>query len=133
MILIYGNMIESTTMSYTIQKQRLEDELKTNIEIVNITFDNTTNPHTTTMFVKNIGQNKIDIDYVDVFIDEVRLERNGSNRSIEFAEESVTINPLHWDSDEYIKIEVYLNLTNVTRLATVSVAGGVTDTMTFLG
>jgi archaellum component FlaF (FlaF/FlaG flagellin family) len=133
MALIYGNMVQSTTESYNVQKERLENQVKTDIEIKNITFDNATNPHTTTIFVQNTGSNKVELDYLDVFIDEIKITRSENNRTISFAEGSEHINPLHWDPDETIKIEVFLNLTNITRIATVTTEHSVKDSMIFLG
>ncbi len=133
MALIYGDMVQSTTESYNVQKERLENQIKSNLQILNISFDNSTNPHTTTIFVENTGSNKIDLDYLDVFIDEIKITRSDNNRTISFAEGSEHINPLHWDSDETIKIEVFLNLTNVTRVATVTTEHSVKDSKIFLG
>jgi len=132
-ILIYGQMVESSNLTYNIQQERLAVTVHTNLEIENITFDNLTSPDTTTLYVKNTGQNKIDLDYLDVFFDDVKIPRDNSNRTIIFAPDSQAINPIHWDSDENIIIEVYMDLVNVTHLAAVTTEHGVKDTRAFLG
>jgi len=132
-MIIQGRLVDSTTLTFDTQQQKLATEMQTKIDIINISFDNTTAPDTTTLNIKNTGHNKINIEFIDIFIDNIKIPRYDSNRTINFAPDSLTINPLHWDQDETIIIEVYLDLQNVTHIATASTEYGIIDSATFLG
>jgi len=132
-ILIQQRMIETTSESASVQQQRFNEQVLTNIEIINISFDNLTDPDTTTMYVENSGSNKLSIEFIDLFIDGTIIPRDTANRTIAFDIGSTAINPLHWDPDEVIIIEIYLDLVNITHLATISTEYAVKDTQQFLG
>jgi archaellum component FlaF (FlaF/FlaG flagellin family) len=128
--LIYGRMVQSTTMTYDMQNQKIEDTLST-VEITNITFDAVSSPDTTAIFVQNTGKNKLSLDYVDVFIDQIRIPRESINRTFEFAPGSGTINPLQWDPDETLIISTYLDLGAGTHYAAVTTEHGTKDTKSY--
>lgn len=132
-ILIQGEVVESTNLNYEIQKERLKTEARAGIEIVNISFDNNTDPDTTTVFVLNSGSVKLETEYIDAYIDDYKVPRDTDNRTISFAADSVTINPLHWDPDEKIKIEIYKDIANVTHIVTIASRYGAQDSITYLG
>ena len=132
-VMIYGRMVESTSLTYDMQRERLENEVKTRMEIINISYDNGPSPDTTTAFVRNTGSNKIDIDFLEVFVDQIRIPRDSSNRTISFAPGSAAVNPLHWDPGEDIIIEIYLDLVNVTHVLTITTEHGTRDSRAFLG
>ncbi len=118
-VLIQANIIETSSLIYS-QRDRLASEMRTNIEIENISFDNLTSPDTTTAQVKNTGQTVLETDYIDVYVDRARVPRNPQNLSISFAAGSNTLNPLHWDPDETIIIEVYMDLDNSSHTLVVA-------------
>jgi len=130
LVAVQVNLIETRT-AMNQQAQRQNEQFSTSIKIINISFDNETDPQTTTLFIENDGSRKLDTGQVDVFIDSVMIPRNGNNRTFEFVTNAV--NPLHWDPGETVKLHVYLNVTNVTHTVTVTTDYGVKDTTYYLG
>lgn len=131
--IIYGKIIESSTLTQEIQTNKLENEVQTNIEIQSINFNNLTSPDTITIDIKNSGTKKINLEFFELYIDNLKIPRNLNNRTITFASGSTTINPLHWDPKEIITVEIFLNLENITHIFTATTEYGVKDTITFLG
>ncbi len=132
-VLIYSNLVESTNLTYNTQHDRIEHELHTSIEIENISVNTGTTPDTVTIYITNTGTNKIDTDYLDVYIDGMKIPRDNDNRTMSFAPGSTFINPLQWDSGETLKIDVYKDIDNSTHVAQVTTQYSVKDLMTFSG
>ena len=84
LVMVQSNLIETTSAAND-ENERMAKLMNMRIDIQNITFDNLTTPDTTTMLVKNIGSLKINIEYLDVFIDDILIPREQSNRTITFA------------------------------------------------
>ena len=131
--MIYGRVIESSTLTSEIENERQENEINTEIEIKNINFNNLTSPDTTTIEIKNTGKNKINLENFELYVDYIKIPRNMNNRTIGFETGSDEFNPLHWDEKETIIVEVFLDLENVTHLFTATTEYGVRDRITFLG
>jgi len=87
-------MIESANLVYS-QTDTVQKELQTRINILNISFDNTTTPDTTTIYIQNIGQTKLDLDDIDFYIDEIKVPRDNINRTMVFDTSSMVLNPVH--------------------------------------
>lgn len=132
LVLIQTRMIESANLVYS-QTDTVQKELQTRINILNISFDNTTTPDTTTIYIQNIGQTKLGLDDIDFYIDEIKVPRDNANRTIVFDTNSMTLNPVHWDPDEIIKVEVYMNLNNVTHIFTATTQYNGKDIKGYLG
>jgi archaellum component FlaG (FlaF/FlaG flagellin family) len=130
LVVLQTNLIESQAVASE-EQDRMASLMNTKIEILNISFDNATDPDTTTIYVKNIGAEKLDTGTLDLYIDEVRVPRDGNNRTLTLVKNG--INPLHWDPDEVVRAEIYLDLDNVTHLAVVSTEVGIRDATTYLG
>ena len=116
-VLIYSSLVESTNTATEVQKERIENMISTRIDIINIVFENNTDPDTTAVYVSNDGSKKLDLDYVDVFIDAIKIPRSSANRTIMFVNDTNIVNPLHWDPDEIIEINVSLDLEDKQRTA----------------
>ena len=132
-IIIQEKMVENTSLTYSVQQERINNELKTNININNILFNNLTTPDTITVYIENTGQNKLSTEYLEVFIDNIKIPRHTNNRTFSFETGSDIINPLHWDPDETLKVEIHLNLINITHVLTATTDFGVKDSKIFLG
>jgi len=130
-VLIQGRMVETTSMTFNIQKERVENQLKTQIQILNVSYNIT--PNTTTTYIENIGSIKMDLEHLDVFVDSTIIPHRNDNRTIAFADGSTSINPLHWDPDEVIKVDIHLALINRTHILTVTTEYGTKDSTAFLG
>ncbi len=130
-ITIQARLADSMTLSNNIQKEKITREMNTKIEIINATYDNGTSPAETTMYIRNTGSEKLDMGYVDVFIDNVRIPRDDANRTIEFAPGSDVFNPLQWDPDETIIVVVKMDLSHEAHMATATTEYGIKDAAIF--
>jgi archaellum component FlaF (FlaF/FlaG flagellin family) len=128
--LINGRMVESTSLAYQVERERLEQATQTSIAVESAVFDNSTSPDTTTLILNNTGQNKLELGYIDVYIDGIRLPRDPANRTIAFVE-GYTLNPLHWDPGESIVITAFLDLQEGQHTARVTTDYSVQDMAVF--
>jgi len=127
---IQTSLIESSTLTQAQNEQKIL-ESQTKVTIENISFDNTTIPDTTTIVVINSGQTKLSLEQIELYVDHVKIPRSTDNRTIRFLTNS--INPAHWDPDEVLEIEVYIDLLNVTHTASITTEYLGRDVQPFLG
>jgi archaellum component FlaF (FlaF/FlaG flagellin family) len=129
-IIIQGRMVETTQLAMQVERDNIEHMELTRMEIVSLQFDNLTAPDNTSIVLNNTGRNKIEMAYLDVWIDRIRLPRDSGNRTIEIVGQNA-VNPLHWDPGETVKIDVMLNLATGTHRAIVSTEYGVQAELPF--
>jgi archaellum component FlaF (FlaF/FlaG flagellin family) len=130
-------IISTTMMVYTTiyqsneslkkEQQRNLQESQTSIEIINATYLNVTNE--IEIYIKNIGKRKLDINETDIYINDIRIPRNNNNRTIEFIDDS--INPLLWDPNEIIRINVFLELEFGNHYTIITTEFGIKDNYFF--
>lgn len=130
-VLMYSSLAETASTASEMQQERLDNMLNTRIEIKKVMFDNETDPDTTTLYVENTGSKKLDLDYVDAFIDSVKIPRSSQNRSMRFINDSNIINPLHWDAGESIEINISLDLADGGHVVFITTEYGITDSASF--
>jgi len=129
-VLIQTRMIESSIDVYA-QNEKEKEMLLTDITILNVSFDNTTDPDTTTTYIENSGKIKIDIEHLDLYMDQAKIPRLDANRTIVFVQGHDTFNPLEWDPDEQLHIEIFMDLQNITHALSTTTDNGGTDTALF--
>ena len=129
LVVVFKGYVDTTSSAIITQQKFMADQLKTDISISHINYDNTTNK--TYVYLKNTGKTKLDIDYVDIYIDSERIPRNGLNRSIQVLADTEITNTGTWDPKEDIEIIVNktidVNETH-TVIITSSYEGKDTDT-----
>ncbi len=128
---IQGRLAESVALSNSVQNDKISRQMNTKIDIINITYDNGTTPGTTTLYIMNTGSDRLDIGYLDIFVDNIRVPRDAENRTIWFIPGSDVFNPLQWDPDETIKVEVYMDITASPHIITATTEYGIKDTAIF--
>ncbi|MFP4567452.1 MAG: hypothetical protein ACLFN8_00760 [Candidatus Woesearchaeota archaeon] len=101
-IFYMSNFASETTAAMAVQKDRLSDELRTDISITSAFFDNETN--TTTITAANTGKTLLMLDRVEVFLSNQRISRDDFSISVE-SDTSVG-NPTSWDPSEVILVVV---------------------------
>lgn len=102
-VIFYMNSFASdTTAAMTVQNNRLSDELRTDINIDSATYDNDT--QTTTIYVKNTGKTKLDINGSDVYLDKDRIPR--TNYTAEITSDSLVGSSDVWEPLELLEIVV---------------------------
>jgi len=130
-VIIQTNLLESASIAYE-EGDRLTRVINSRFDILNISYEDATDPDTTTMYVQNTGAEKLLPGDLDIFIDEIYIPKMEANRTIEFASVN-KLNPMHWDPDEVLKIDIFIDLANVTHVVTLSNPDGVKDRTYYLG
>ena len=126
-VVSFKDYYDKTTSSVALTQAKVTQELKTDIAIEIVSFDNTTN--TTKIYVKNSGNEKLDIDKVDIYINKNYIPRNSTNRSIEILEDTNIIDDTLWDPKEQVLIQIFNYSLSTTQLheVTVTTQYGVKD------
>ena len=130
LVLVFQATVDDASRAMRFQGQLLSDKIETQVEITSISYSNQTEQ--TSIYVKNLGQTKLDTDLVDVFIDSQRVPRNNNNRTIQVLKDTEVTNPGIWDPEEDIEIKVdkWLNQTR-THSAKVVTQYAVSDSASF--
>ena len=128
-VAIFKNYVDESTNSINIQSEVISNNLKTDINIITASYSNATEK--TTVHVQNTGKTKLDLDYVDVYIDDKFIPRDSSNRTIKVLKSTEIENPGIWDPKEVVEIVVNMNLSRGEHKIAVATEYGVKDTTTF--
>jgi archaellum component FlaF (FlaF/FlaG flagellin family) len=93
---------QQTTDSFRIQKERIVSEIKTDISITQISYDNASN--TTLIYAKNTGETKFRLAETDAYIDGVRVSTDARNITVE--PDTDIGNPGLWDPGETVNVTI---------------------------
>ncbi len=121
-IIMKNDMAEQTS-AMRVQSKALSNNIKTDIDIINLGYDNVTN--TTIVSVRNSGSTKLSLDYTDLFIDLDFIKSNVSNRTIEIDPSTDNKNIGIWDSNEVVNIEIFKGLDTGEHTFKITVQYGV--------
>jgi archaellum component FlaG (FlaF/FlaG flagellin family) len=124
--------VENTNAAANTQTERIDNKLNTKIDIGNIEYEPIFNPDLTTIYITNVGSKKLEPAYVDIFIDDVKIPRDNANRIMWFVNETNIANPLHWDPDEILGVNVSLDLDSGPHVVVVATQYGITDSKGFI-
>lgn len=97
-IFVLNVYIQETQSSLTEQKNNLISELRTDIKINSISYDNVT----LSIYVTNTGSIDLDMDRIDLFIEGDRKSRSFTDKSIE--EDTLITGQGSWSPREMLKI-----------------------------
>ena len=110
LIVIIGGMfilVKSVALdnekSLVIQQNLRQNKVQTSILIINTTWNSTLDQ--VTSLITNDGKTRIDITKIDIYIDNMRVPRNNSNRTFTVNSPDI-INPGLWDPKEQITLVV---------------------------
>ncbi len=110
-VVSFKDYFDKTKSSVALTQAMVTQELKTDIKIDVINFDNTTN--TTKVYVKNSGNQKLDASKVDIYINKIYIPRNATNRTAEILPDTEVVSDTLWDPKEQLLIQIYnFSLTN---------------------
>ena len=121
--------VDSNNDAMSAQWTYMSNNIKTDITISNSGHDNVTN--LTTIYVQNTGKTQLDPDYGDVYIDDLFIPRDTSNRTIQIVPSTDTQNPNVWDPKEIVEIIVNQSLAGGSHIIDVATQYGVADSDTF--
>jgi len=126
---IFKMYVDESASSMQIQSKVIANNIKTDITFQVVSFDNMT--ESTTATILNTGKTKLDIDYVDVYVDSLMVPRNDGNRTIQISPTTEIENPGIWDPREVLEVVVYKNLTKGTHSIKIATEYGVVDTYSY--
>jgi len=112
LVIFFNNYSNDAIDTANIQRQQLSERISTDISIDIINYDNLTNPHTITAYVKNTGRIPINLDTFDLYLNKIRIPRNDSNRTIQIISDTDLVNIGQWDPKELVKIDIFYNLSS---------------------
>jgi archaellum component FlaG (FlaF/FlaG flagellin family) len=111
----------------TDKQSRLTDQLKTDIEVVNVLYDSGPSPDREYVFVKNVGTVKISTRCMDLFIDDTYIPLSAAD--ITDPDTGSEVNET--DIQDTVRLNGSLDLASDVHEATVVTCNGVTDSFDF--
>ena len=127
---VFKNNLDESESSMNIQWDIMSNNLKTDITISSVNYNNVTN--ITTLSVLNTGKTLLEIGYTDVYLDDLMIPRNDSNRTIEVVVSTDTANVGLWDPKELVEIKIMEeNHASGSHSVAVSTQYGTKDKYTF--
>ena len=125
-IALFKTLYDTNANEVTAASTRTSSVLKTDFAISSVAYSS----GTIYVYAKNTGTKQFDPDDLDIYIDEMRIPRNVTNRTVTVTTDTDTINAGIWDQKEEVEFNVYHTYstpeTHTVRIATpngVSVEG----------
>lgn len=123
LIVLSGTFITTKSMflenrkAYGEKQEMMSKKLLTDIKIINTTYDNVSDE--ILIKVRNDGKTVLDKNELDLYVNDIRIPRNESNRTIVFDGVDI-VNPGLFDPDEQINVTLYnQNLTTGNHIVRV--------------
>ena len=129
MVAVFQNYVDESSGAMTAQWDTMSSNIKTDITITNVNWDNVSN--ITTVHVLNTGKTTLDIEKTDIYLDGLFIPRSVANRTIEVTPSTDLKNPGLWDPKEVIEIRVFKNMTSDTHSVDIGTQYGVKDSETY--
>jgi archaellum component FlaF (FlaF/FlaG flagellin family) len=118
-------MALQTKQNINLREDRALNVLQSSVQITNLSYDLfKTN---ITFIVNNTGKIMLRTEQLDIYVDGVRIPRNQTNRTITILPPDF-VNPILWDPDESIAVEVAQPLLSGTHTITVITEYSTKDT-----
>lgn len=103
-VFVFKSLIDDSTNAAADENKRTVDVLKTDFTIAAASYDGGS---TVYVYVKNTGKAAFDPDDMDIYIDDIRIPRNASNRTVEVTSDTDTFNIGTWDEAEELEFNVF--------------------------
>lgn len=129
MVAVFNNYIDENTGAMNAQWQVMSNNLKTDITITNVDWDNTTK--TTTVYVLNTGKTTLDPANTDIYLDGMFIPRDNNNRTIQVSPSTEIKNTGLWDPKEILEVQVFFSVEEGSHYVDVGSQFGVKDSETF--
>lgn len=129
LIVVFKNYVDESSGAMTSQWDTMSNNIKTDITITNVNWNNDTN--TTTVHVLNTGKTTLDIEKTDIYLDGQFIPRSALNRTINVTPSTDTRSVGLWDPKELVEIKIFKGLGSDTHYVDVSTQFGIKDTETF--
>lgn len=126
-IMSLQTQVTQSQSSMRSQAELLNNQISTNVDITSANYTG----GVTTIYVLNNGKTILDVDNVDVYIDNLFIPRNTSNRTMAVESSTDLTNPGLWDPTEILRIDVTKTLGNGTHKVKVATQYGSLEQETF--
>ncbi len=120
LIIVMNVYVQETRESLTDQKNRLVEEIRTDITIQSVHYNNSE----ITLYVINSGKTNLPLTTIDIFLEGRRVPRN--ERTIEIEPDTLIGSANSWDPREIIKVTINEEITTTT-LIRISADNGAVD------
>lgn len=114
LIVVMNAYVQDTQESLTEQKTRLVNELRTQISIQTLAYDNVT----LDVYVKNEGTTNLQLNTLDLYLDGNRISRDDTTVAIE--PDTLTGGPTLWNPREVIKVSTDVTMNGTVTIRVVS-------------
>ena len=104
-VFVFKTIMDSSTSAASDESSRTTDIVQTDFAITSTQYVS----GTVYVYVKNIGRTSIDPNTMDVYIDGIRIPRNGTSRTVQVDSDTDTVNPGIWDPKEELEFDVFEN------------------------
>lgn len=104
-VFVFKTLIDDSTNAAASENKRTVEVLKTDFTIAAASYDGA---GTVYVYVKNTGKAAFDPDDMDIYIDDMRVPRNASNRTVGVTVDTDTLNFGTWDEAEELEFNVFL-------------------------
>lgn len=130
LLVAFKNYSDETESVFIEKGDKYNQIMQTDIMIDSLHYNNATS--TLSIYVRNTGKTVMKTGEVDVYIDNIRLPRLASNRTMEVTADTDNVNIGLWDPKEILLIRAYVTLNNtVSHTAMVMSPYEIRDTEIF--
>jgi len=126
-VTVFSDYIDQAKGAMTDKQSRLTGQLKTDVEIVNVYFDSSTDPDTLHVYSKNVGTKVLATDCMNLFIDGAYVELAASDITDPSSGSQVS----EWSLEQTIKIDASQDLASDIHTAKLITCNGESDTHDF--
>ncbi|MEM4267373.1 MAG: hypothetical protein QXK37_00925 [Candidatus Woesearchaeota archaeon] len=130
-LMVYSHMVESSSLTYKIESERLQNFAGTSIEISPVLFLSLPGTDSLKVNLTNTGRSVLSTEHLDFYVDGIRIPRSDNNRTISFLQGNTEVNPLLWDPYEVLEIEIFIDLSEGQHIIEVTTEHGVKSVRTF--
>jgi archaellum component FlaG (FlaF/FlaG flagellin family) len=113
-VFVFKAMVDENTSAAAEESDRTVNVMRTSFTISSATYAESGGPGGSGViyvYVKNTGKAQFDPDDLDIYIDDMRIPRNTSNRTVAVTPDTDTVNTGIWDQSEEIEFNIYKNYT----------------------
>lgn len=126
-VIVMNNYIQQTTTSLQVQKNTLNDQIKTDITITSAVYNQTT--HILECYVENTGKTTLIVNDTDIYIDGYRISRD--NRTISVQQDTQASSTYLWYPNGIIQATATYAIGSGIHQLNVVTDHGVSDQYTF--
>ncbi len=109
LIIRMNSYTQETSVTLNTQKNKMLDELRSDITITSSSYSNITDPGKVTIYVKNSGKLDQSINYTEIYVAGERVPNSDKTMTIE--PDTMISGGYFWAPSEILKIEAVKNLT----------------------